>query len=434
MVACHLALGLLLAVLLPSAARAGEGDEGDACATHSECGEGLYCTQAEECGLCDDDGEPLCTVYRDSIDGSCAPCGAAAAPTPPPPPPLPPPPPPLAKDTAAPAVARRGEVVAWDAREFSLAADGMAILPHALTGAQLAELNLILDMLLTNLNATVTDLDPAVLQRNAASLATRDTVDSHNGFCFGDISQRGPGKYEIRVPELDLYPPPPPPITEKRPWVPPLPLFPPELKLANHPAWRDTVLSALGEDAELRSATVILSVSHGIGPLGEASTSQHWHSDGTLPPAEYMGIAYGVVVYIPLKDVPPHGGRVEYLPGTHSQANKGKGKGKGKPPRVDRNGNAWNPAWGVDLVTPPMDAGVAVIYDYTTQHRGLKSTVGIADTAAATEAEEDSSRNVWRPVLKLDYFRAGVGTKSQKDGWCPQHGYLTRARKYSPPP
>jgi hypothetical protein len=172
----------------------------------------------------------------------------------------------------------------------------MAILPQALSAWQLIELNLILDPLLDSMNATANLLDPVVLQRNAANLASnRDEVDSHNGFCFGDIAQRGPGKYEIRVPELDVHHPPPPPDTEKLPWIPPPPFFPPELKLDNHPRWRQIVMGALDGDAELRSATVILSTKAGL-VTREPASSQHWHSDGSLPPQEYSHLAYALVV------------------------------------------------------------------------------------------------------------------------------------------
>ena len=283
----------------------GAGEEGDACAEHAQCAAGLYCTKAEECALCDDGGDAVCSMYGDSIDGSCHPCVAER---------------PGSSSSGAPVLdgqqqlqqqqqqqqqqtlvktqsgAQRGEVVEWNERQFSLKDDGMTILPQALTALQLIELNFVLDPLLDNLNATVAALDPSVLQRNAANLdRNRDAVDSHNGFCFGDIVQRGPGKYELRVPELDLYPPTP--VQGSLPWIPPPPLFPPELQLNTQPAppWREVVLSALGADAELRSATVILSTKAGL-VTHEPASSQHWHSDGTLPPQEYSHLAYAVVV------------------------------------------------------------------------------------------------------------------------------------------
>ena len=101
-------------------------------------------------------------------------------------------------------------------------------------------------------------------------------------------------------------------------------------------------------------------------------------------------------------DMGPGGGRVEYLPATHTNRSL----------RVERNGEPWSAAWGADLVTPEMGAGDAVVYSYTTQHRGLRS-----------EAPGH------RPVLKLDYFMPGVGTRRAKDGWCEQNGFLLAARR-----
>lgn len=116
---------------------------------------------------------------------------------------------------------------------------------------------------------------------------------------------------------------------------------------------------------------------------------------------------------IPLRDVPPDGGRVQYLPRTHSA-------GQHSSLRVGRSGEPWRAEWGVDVVTPPMDAGTAVIYDYTTQHRGLKNNHSV-------EAGMDTGKtNIWRPVLKLDYFRRGVTTRDGKDGWCPENGWLSQ--------
>ena len=307
----------------------------------------------------------------------------------------------------------------------------MAILPDALSAIQLADLNRQVDSLLAKIEANAAELGAEQLASNELHNGALG-AKSNAGFCFGDITQRDPGKYEVRLPELDLYPPPPPPLSASLPWVPPPLLFPHHLQLAAVP-WRAVVEEALGgepsQPPELRSATVIVSAKQALitvrGALapactlrpvavsdlpggfaqGEESRSQAWHSDGTLPPEEYMHMAYAVVVYIPLRSVGAGGGRVEYLPRTHSQANSS------QPRRVARNTEPWEPRWGVDIVTPPMDAGTAVVYDYTTQHRGLRST------------EEG-----FRPVLKLDYFRKGVGTKKSKDQWCEENGFLGRRR------
>lgn len=72
-----------LTVLALSAVVAGQqGSEGDGCADHAGCGTGLYCTRAEECGLCRDDDEQPCQLWADSIDGSCTVCGDSSDPTP----------------------------------------------------------------------------------------------------------------------------------------------------------------------------------------------------------------------------------------------------------------------------------------------------------------------------------------------------------------
>ncbi len=56
------------------------GEGGDRrCAGHVDCGSQFYCTMSEECGPCRDEGEEMCAMYGDSIDGSCAVCTIATA-------------------------------------------------------------------------------------------------------------------------------------------------------------------------------------------------------------------------------------------------------------------------------------------------------------------------------------------------------------------
>ncbi len=69
--------GLLLG-LLQHAGTAAADDEGDACAGHTECGEGKYCNQQGECAACLDEGEEVCVTWGDSLDGSCSSCGVEA--------------------------------------------------------------------------------------------------------------------------------------------------------------------------------------------------------------------------------------------------------------------------------------------------------------------------------------------------------------------
>lgn len=134
---------------------------------------------------------------------------------------------------------------------------------------------------------------------------------------------------------------------------------------------------------------------------------QFWHSDGSLPKDPKHGtVTYGLVVYIPLRSVPENGGRVEYLPKTHKDHSR----------RVERHGQPWTNEWTADIVVPPMDAGTAVIYSYTTMHRGRASTLP----------------GFYRPVLKLDYFRSIVTENNNKDGWCETNGFLFR-QDFVPP-
>jgi len=242
---------------------------------------------------------------------------------------------------------------------LDLAAAGLAVLPGALNAEQLASLNVMVDAQVARLHLAVAGLGKAELK----------------GFCFGDVIERGRGKYELRVRGIGV-----------RPDDGGLPDF---LLMGQ---WLPLVAGALGPNAELRSVTVILSMAMALG-TAEAAVSQPWHSDGSLPPDDFALPAYALVVYIPLRSVPPNGGRVEYLLTTHTN----------RSARVERSNEPWSATWGVDVVTPEMGAGDAVVYSYTTQHRGLKSEV-----------------LGHRPVLKLDYFMPGVGTRKPKDGWCEQ--------------
>ena len=60
---------------------AGGGEEGDSCFCHASCRDAHYCTNHGECSPCEDeDGESVCELWNDSLDGSCAgPCGADAS-------------------------------------------------------------------------------------------------------------------------------------------------------------------------------------------------------------------------------------------------------------------------------------------------------------------------------------------------------------------
>lgn len=48
------------------------------CSSHGDCAGDAYCTTGSSCSKCDDEGESVCSVWRDSIDGSCARCDKPA--------------------------------------------------------------------------------------------------------------------------------------------------------------------------------------------------------------------------------------------------------------------------------------------------------------------------------------------------------------------
>ena len=54
-------------------------DEGEQpCSSHGDCAGGTYCTTDSGCAKCEDEGESACSIWRDSIDGSCARCDGKA--------------------------------------------------------------------------------------------------------------------------------------------------------------------------------------------------------------------------------------------------------------------------------------------------------------------------------------------------------------------
>ena len=93
-----------------------------------------------------------------------------------------------------------GRVLEWDSRRFTLAEDGMAILPDALSAIQLADLNRQVDSLLAKIEANAAELGAEQLAANELHNGALG-AKSNAGFCFGDITQRDPGKYEVRLPE-----------------------------------------------------------------------------------------------------------------------------------------------------------------------------------------------------------------------------------------
>lgn len=205
-------------------------------------------------------------------------------------------------------------------------------------------------------------------------------ANSNAAVCFADMTQREAGKLEIALPRLRE----------------------PQLRERLAGPWIAAVEHALGGTAELRHASVITSSAH--GPTGEAAVDQAWHSDGSwlasaadgscrncvdLP----AGRAYAVVVYLPLEDVADGGGRVEYLPRTHTDRSLSNRLLEAGPPA------------GVAVERPRMEAGSALLYEFRTWHRGLARRAPDGD----------------RPVLKLDYFGPGVGP-DEDNAWCDYRG------------
>jgi PKHD-type hydroxylase len=69
------ALRLLALLLLFARWPAATADEdGQSCSAHDDCARDAYCTKNSECAKCEDEDERLCSMWRDSIDGSCARC------------------------------------------------------------------------------------------------------------------------------------------------------------------------------------------------------------------------------------------------------------------------------------------------------------------------------------------------------------------------
>ena len=282
------------------------------------------------------------------------------------------------------------------ALRFSLAKDGLTFMPDALSPMDLKDMNDIVDRAISHLENNTQSLSSMALTKLAR--ATESTGRKSYGatdnslFCFGDITQRDPGKYELRT------------FYDSQREVNTLPE-----SIIEAPRWLRTIYETLGRDAELRSATVILSTAEAL-VTNETATTQHWHSDGALasgPNGKLSLDTYGLVVYIPLRSVLENGGRVEYLPKTHTDLDL----------RVEKLAGEWSEEWGADMVVPHMDAGTAAIYSFTTMHRGLGSSLP----------------GFYRPVLKLDYFAANVARNDNKDGWCEHNGFVLGSQTFEPP-
>uniref|UniRef100_A0A7S0ANB3 ShKT domain-containing protein n=1 Tax=Pyrodinium bahamense TaxID=73915 RepID=A0A7S0ANB3_9DINO len=247
------------------------------------------------------------------------------------------------------------------------------------------------ERLLSATEAFVADLAKAAARWDVKRALAR--VDSNMAMCWGDVVQRDPGKLELALPALSE------------------PEMAQELQSAT---WRPVVEGVLGEGFELGHVSVITSSATSL--LGEPAQSQRWHADGSFRAGKAdgscrncvdleAGQAYGVVVYVPLEDVPDDGGRVEYIPGTHlnltlweelDMAFERDGDGASFEESVHK--------LGLSVRRPDLAAGDALLYDFRLRHRGL--------------ARRIPSGN--RPILKLDCFRRGFGDRD--NAWCDRRG------------
>ena len=232
----------------------------------------------------------------------------------------------------------------------------------------------------------------AAERRSLHNVVPQNIYDSNRRFCFHDVTQRDPGKYEVKIENAWLTPH----ATANNDnnssstllWesyiTAPLPTSP--------TPWAPLVRAALGDDAELYSASMIYSTHASF--FGEPAQDQGWHSDGSFTCGNCQGTPgrYAVVVYIPLEDVADeHGGKVEYLPGSHVSSELYGGDHQ----QLVQSGR-------LSTYEPTMQAGDILVWDFRLVHRGL--------------ARRDPSSP--RPVLKLDYFRKGQADADNT--WCKE--------------
>jgi len=87
---------------------------------------------------------------------------------------------------------------------FSLADDGLQIMPAALSAAELESMNAYVDRALERLENNTQLMTPAMLTKVGRRVrkAGRGAYGSASNaqFCWGDITTRDPGKYEVRQP------------------------------------------------------------------------------------------------------------------------------------------------------------------------------------------------------------------------------------------
>jgi len=237
------------------------------------------------------------------------------------------------------------------------------------------------------------------LKQKKGKASTWKPRDSNSLFCFDDVVQRDPGKVEVALPGL-MDPNHPLGFVARGLGA----------RGSDRLPWAHVVEQALGEDAELFSTTLILSMAQSF--FGEEATDQGWHSDGSFLPGnstcrncvEGVG-AYGLVVYCPLVDVEDDGGSVEYLLSSHDDLGKWIDEPY-DPEAVDEIHRK-----GLESRKPKLGKGDVIAYDYRLMHRGLARRVPEGN----------------RPVLKIDYFKKGVGDRDNL--WCSDRGKLVKLPK-----
>jgi hypothetical protein len=230
--------------------------------------------------------------------------------------------------------------------------------------------------------------------------------------CFADVIGRQPGKYECALPELE--------DSSVLSW------------LAREAAWVSVVRNALGADARLVSATVIVSMA--LSLEGRPARNQSWHADGSFRAGNETCVncvetdeAYGMVVYVPLADVEVGGGgEVEYVVGSHRDEAL-----YAEMVHVNQGGSttdevlARHPQLRIDR--PRLKAGTALMYDYRLQLSALHASAHHGalpphryDYRLQHRGLARSLPHGHRPILKLDFFRRG---HSDYDNlWCVHAG------------
>jgi len=123
-------------------------------------------------------------------------------------------------------------------------------------------------------------------------------------------------------------------------------------------SWLPLVHRALGDDAVLAYAGLVLSF--------PGSVAQPWHADGPhLFGADGLQCPpHALNVFVPLEDVEPRLGPTEFLPGTHRLEAT-------RTLDLDADGGATDGA-----IAPLLRAGTALVYDYRTVHKGVPNTDG----------------------------------------------------------